>query len=74
MTSTFISGSIYFILSKVFPPTSTLLDHTIESIDDEAAVADKIAAAGVDWEYKGTTTEGGGPGQNLALMQPSDRV
>lgn len=26
--------TIYYTLSKVFPPTSTLVDRTVESLDD----------------------------------------
>ncbi|TYJ56555.1 hypothetical protein B9479_002802 [Cryptococcus floricola] len=34
-TSFFIAGSIYLILSLISPPTSTLVDSTVESLDEE---------------------------------------
>jgi NCS1 family nucleobase:cation symporter-1 len=36
LTSTFISAGVYFVLSKISPPTSTYVDHTVESLDEEA--------------------------------------
>lgn len=35
LTSFFITATIYLILSKISPPYSTLVDTTVESLDDE---------------------------------------
>ncbi|KAL7420893.1 hypothetical protein Q5752_004847 [Cryptotrichosporon argae] len=34
-TSFFIAAGVYLALSTAFPPTSTLVDHTVESMDDD---------------------------------------
>lgn len=36
LTSFFISFGLYVLISKVFPPTSTLVDKTVESLDEDA--------------------------------------
>jgi NCS1 family nucleobase:cation symporter-1 len=35
LTSFFISFFLYVILSKVFPPSDTLVDKTVESLDED---------------------------------------
>ncbi|OCF35947.1 allantoin permease [Kwoniella heveanensis BCC8398] len=40
LTATFIGGGIYVALSLIFPPTSTLVDETVESMDEDYALSD----------------------------------
>lgn len=35
LTSFFISAIVYYVLTRIFPPTSTFVDHTVESLDEE---------------------------------------
>jgi NCS1 family nucleobase:cation symporter-1 len=35
LTSFFIAGFTYTVLSLIFPPTDTLVDTTVESLDDD---------------------------------------
>ena len=35
LTSFFICAAVYLALSKISPPTSTFVDRTVESLDDE---------------------------------------
>ncbi len=40
LTSFFISATVYYTLSKLFPPTSTYVDYTVESIDEHLSETD----------------------------------
>ncbi|WVQ86183.1 hypothetical protein IAT38_008351 [Cryptococcus sp. DSM 104549] len=40
LTSYFIATAVYLILSTLFPPASTLVDSTVESMDDDMLVSD----------------------------------
>jgi hypothetical protein len=35
LTSFFIAGAVYYILSKIFPPNSTFVGKTVESLDED---------------------------------------
>jgi len=60
LTSFFICAAVYLALSKISPPTSTFVDRTVESLDDELHSADQhdiqdgheLAA----WEKKKSTS------------------
>lgn len=50
LTSFFISAFLYVVLSKIFPPSDSLVDKTIESIDDGAAFNDITLVDPQGWE------------------------
>ena len=60
LTSFFICAAVYLALSKISPPTSTFVDRTVESLDDELHSGDQhdiqdgheLAA----WEKKKSTS------------------
>jgi hypothetical protein len=41
LTSFFITAIVYFTLSKISPPTSTFVDRTVESLDEELTSHDQ---------------------------------
>lgn len=67
LTSFFISMFIYYVLCKISPPSSTFVDHTVESLDEEAqdisVEKDNEAAAGDPhgWEQEKQRSESGSP-------------
>lgn len=52
LTSFFISFGLYILFSKVFPPTATLVDKTIESLDDEEGLNDHAMTDGAAFHHK----------------------
>lgn len=49
LTSFFMAATVYLTLSKIFPPTSTLLDQTVESLDGESDYVNQ-PSSGAGWE------------------------
>ncbi|WWC72761.1 uncharacterized protein I206_106725 [Kwoniella pini CBS 10737] len=58
LTSTAMGASIYLLLSTLFPPTSTLVDHTVESMDEDYALSDPQAWE-TDQDKEKRTSAGG---------------
>jgi NCS1 family nucleobase:cation symporter-1 len=52
LTSFFICAAVYLALSKLFPPTSTFVDRTVESLDDELHSSEHEHHELPGWEKK----------------------